>query len=234
MKVELVSKTVGVGKYEDLTSEEIVSAIARHGIIKEDKGKLINYLMKNKHWSPLDMINFTFEVETTRAIGRQWLRHASLRPQEHSQRYSDRVLFESFELRLEDKVNRQSSTDVVTKIRFKDGISGTSTIKKDDYSIYGDIGFEIVKYLEKTRELYEKGIKLGIAKECMRNILPECTTSTLSFNGTLRSWLSFLNVRCDHHAQKEIVELANLIGEALEKEMPNVFSSIDWRNGMFM
>lgn len=234
MKVELVSKTVGVGKYKDLTSEEIISAIARHGVIKEDNGKLVKYLMTNKHWSPLDMINFTFEVETTRAIGRQWLRHSTLKPQEHSQRYSDRVLFESFELRLEDKVNRQSSTEVIAKVRFKDGISGTSTIKKANYEKYGDIGFEIVKHLEKTRELYQKGIEMGIAKECMRNILPECTTSTLSFNGTLRSWLSFLNVRCDSHSQKEIVQLANLIGEELEKEMPNIFSTIDWRNGMFM
>lgn len=237
MKVELVSKTVGVGKYEDLTSEEIISAIARHGIIKEDKGKLINYLMKNKHWSPLDMINFTFEVETSRAIGRQWLRHSSLRPQEHSQRYSDRVLFESFELRLEDKVNRQSSTEVVGVIgnvieSFNFG-GGSYDKKKTSVEIQ-ELNHEISEHLIKVKELYQKGIELGIAKECMRNILPECTTSTLSFNGTLRSWLSFLNVRCDHHAQKEIVELANLIGEALEKEMPNVFSSIDWRNGMFM
>ena len=99
MNVQLVTKTIGVGKYEGLTSEEIVSAIARHGIIKEDNGKLVKYLMDNKHWSPLDMINFSFEIETSRAIGRQLLRHASIRPQEHSQRYSDRVLFEPIELR---------------------------------------------------------------------------------------------------------------------------------------
>ncbi len=74
MKVELVSKTEGIGKYKNLSSEEIVSAIARHGIIKEDNGKLVRYLMSNAHWSPLDMINFTFEVETSRAIARQ-VRH---------------------------------------------------------------------------------------------------------------------------------------------------------------
>lgn len=231
MKVELVSKTVGVGKYKDLTSEEIISAIARHGVIKEDNGKLVKYLMTNKHWSPLDMINFTFEVETTRAIGRQWLRHSTLKPQEHSQRYSDRVLFESFELRLEDKVNRQSSTEVVAVI-FPESNSGFFGDKTTDE--YRALCHDISLHLSRTKELYKKGIELGIAKECMRNILPECTTSTLSFNGTLRSWLSFLNVRCDHHAQKEIVELAILIGNALEEEMPNVFKSIDWRKGMFM
>lgn len=240
MKLELVSRTQGVGKYEGLTSEEIVAAIARHGIIKEDKGKLIRYLMKEHHWSPLDMINFTFEVETSRAIGRQWLRHASIKPQEHSQRYSDRVLFEDIELRLEHPTNRQSSTELVC------------TISKNTFSVYGleiidlsnpeqhvrsayiDYGNKVYALLDQIEELYKEGQELGIAKECLRNFLPECTTSTLTFNGTLRSWLAFLNVRCDHHAQKEIVELATLVGEALEKEMPNVFSNIDWRKGMFM
>lgn len=232
MNVELVGKTTGVGKYEDLTSEEITAAIARHGIIKEDKGKLIRYLMTEKHWSPLDMINFVFEVETSRAIGRQWLRHSSIRPQEHSQRYSDRVLFESFELRLEHPTNRQSSTEITGVINPNSGMAvyHTDIINQDQRELM----VEMMANLNKTKELYQRGIKLGIAKECMRNILPECTTSTLTFNGTLRSWLSFLNVRCDHHAQKEIVELARLVGEALEKEMPNVFSNIDWRNGMFM
>ena len=121
MKVELVTKTSGVGKYQDLNSEEIISAIARHGIIKEDNGKLVKYLMTSKHWSPLDMINFGFEVETSRAIGRQWLRHSTLKPQEHSERYSDRVLFESFELRLEHPTNRQSSTDVIGWVFSKNG-----------------------------------------------------------------------------------------------------------------
>jgi thymidylate synthase (FAD) len=99
MKVELVTRTQGAGKYAGLTTEQIVATIARHGIIKEDNGKLVKYLMNNSHWSPLDMINFTFEIETSRAIGRQILRHASIKFQEHSQRYSDRVLFEPIELR---------------------------------------------------------------------------------------------------------------------------------------
>src|SRR5688572_12163106 len=112
MYVQLVTKTIGVGKYENLTSEEIISAIARHGIIKEDNGKLVKYLMDNSHWSPLDMINFTFEVQTSRAIGRQILRHSSVKFQEHSQRYSSKVEFEPIELRREDKKNRQSSTEI--------------------------------------------------------------------------------------------------------------------------
>lgn len=225
MNVQLVTKTVGVGKYEGLTSEEIVSAIARHGIIKEDNGKLVKYLMDQKHWSPLDMINFSFEIETSRAIGRQLLRHASIRPQEHSQRYSNRVLFEPIELRREDKVNRQSSTEVFNPI-----VEGNyDTIQEDIQAdmLIGDL-------LKQIEEAYQGLLEAGVAKECARMILPECVTTTMTFNGTLRSWLSFLNVRCDHHAQKEAVIIATLIGEALEKEMPNVFSTIDWRKGMFM
>ena len=230
MNVQLVTKTIGVGKYSELNSEEIISAIARHGIVKEDGGKLVRYLIDKKHWSPLDMINFSFEIETSRAIGRQLLRHASIKPQEHSQRYSDRVLFEPIELRREDKVNRQSSSEVFNPdlnwdlSPMKDN-SFTTPVKANDW---------INEYLKSIEELYNKLIEVGVAKECARMILPECTTTTMTFNGTLRSWLSFLNVRCDHHSQKECREIATAIGEILEKEMPNVFSTIDWKKGMFM
>lgn len=228
MKVEIVGITRGLGKYEDLNIEEIISAIARHGVIKEDNGKLVKYLMDNAHWSPLDMVNIVFEVETSRAIGRQWLRHVSLKPQEHSQRYSDRVEFENIELRLEDKVNRQSSTEVVATLYSNDGAS----FCERDY--YTELAIEGLDLLDAIKDFYQKGIELGIAKECMRNFLPECTTSTLTFNGSLRSWLAFLNVRCDRHAQKEIQELANLIGKELEKQMPTIFNRIEWKKGMFM
>lgn len=229
MKLELVARTQGVGKYEGLTSEEIVAAIARHGTIKKDDGRLVKYLMKEHHWSPLDMINFTFEVETSRAIGRQWLRHASIKPQEHSQRYSDRVLFEHVELRMEHPTNRQSSTEIFDPV-----ITIKSADKRFLSTETGPASAIIEKHLKGVEILYQSLLEAGVAKECARMILPECVTSTLTFNGSLRSWLAFLNVRCDHHAQKEIIVLANLVGEALEKEMPNVFSNIDWRKGMFM
>jgi thymidylate synthase (FAD) len=225
MKVQLISKTNGLGKYQDLNSEEIISAIARHGIIKEDNGKLVKYLMSNAHWSPLDMINFTFEIETSRAIGRQILRHASIKFQEHSQRYSDKVIFEPIELRKEDKVNRQSSTEVFNPlVDMKDAL--------EEWEQPADMMIE--NLLVHIENMYKSLLEVGVAKECARMILPECTQSTLSANGTLRSWLSFLNVRLDHHAQKECQEIAQLIGLELEKELPNVFSQLNWKNGMFM
>jgi thymidylate synthase (FAD) len=222
-KVQLVTKTTGVGKYEELNSEEIISAIARHGIIKEDNGKLVKYLMSNAHWSPLDMINFTFEIETSRAIGRQILRHASIKFQEHSQRYSDKVVFESIELRKEDKVNRQSSTEIFNPLVW--------TADKQRECEANEAVLEVLNQIE---DLYKNLINAGVAKECARMILPECTQSTLSANGTLRSWLSFLNVRLDHHAQKECQEIAEQIGLTLEKELPNVFGNINWKTGMFL
>lgn len=224
MKLELVARTEGVGKYKGLTSEEIVAAIARHGVIKEDGGKLVKYLMKAHHWSPLDMINFTFEVETSRAIGRQWLRHASIKPQEHSQRYSDRVLFEEIELRREHPTNRQSSNEVFDPV-----------LDTVDYN-FGEIkaSDRIQKLMYDIENLYQELISQGVAKECARMILPECTTSTLTFNGSLRSWLAFLNVRLNEHSQKEIILLANMVLECLKKELPNVFSELDTDNGLFM
>lgn len=226
MKVELVSKTTGVNKYTNLNSEEIISAIARHGIIKEDNGKLVKYLMDNKHWSPLDMINFTFEIETSRAIGRQILRHTSMKFQEHSQRYSNKVEFEPIELRKEDKKNRQSSTDVFDPI--------IPIINENNEDISEKASELINWYLSQANHWYNELLKAGVAKECARMILPECTKSVLSVNGTLRSWLSFLNVRLDHHAQKELQEISKQIALHLSQELPCVFNRVNWQHGMFM
>lgn len=226
MKVELVAFTSGVGKYSELNQEEITSAIARHGIIKEDNGKLVKYLMNEKHWSPLDMINFVFEIQTSRAIGRQILRHSSIKFQEHSQRYSESAMFEYFELRKEHPTNRQSSTDSF------DPLLPQSYFEIDESNIKAS--HMIKMHLNEVQGLYDKMINAGVAKECARMILPECTTTTMTANGTLRSWLSFLNVRQDHHSQKEVQEISTLIGEALEKSMPNVFKQIEWRKGMFL
>lgn len=231
MKVELISKTEGIGKYEGLTSEQIVAAIARHGVIKEDEGKLVKYLMDNAHWSPLDMINFTFEFETSRDIGRQILRHQSIKFQEHSTRYSDRVQFEPIELRKEDIVNRQSSTEAFDPRIL---IGTLFSPDRDTDEVHEQASVLINDFLEHVKGLYENLLEVGVAKECARKILPGCLTTTMSANGTLRSWLAFLNVRCDNHAEKEIQELAYEIGKILENEMPGVFGQIRWREGMFM
>src|SRR5690606_19160768 len=226
MKVELVSKTVGVGSYGELTNEQIVAAVARHGKIKEDNGKLVRYLMDNKHWSPLQHISFCFKIETRRSISAQIFRHRSLNAQEWSLRYSEPVGFEDIELRMEHPTNRQSSTDKV----------GVISVDKRGWDYKGD--FDTPAYsaiikaadaLVRLEEAYTDMIKHGIAKETARDILPLCTKTTIHVSGTLRDLLAFLNIRLEEHTQKECRDIATAMGEELEKELPEIFKNIDWR-----
>lgn len=221
MKCELISKTVGVGAYSSLNQEELIAAVARHGTIKEDNGKLVKYLMDNKHWSPLQHISFGFRITTSRAISAQAFRHKSLEFQEFSQRYSEVPGHEEIELRAQHKSNRQSSTNSINPVFVFDGVD--STAKK-----------HIEYYLQQGKLLYQELINSGVAKECARMILPMSSTTEIHITGNLRNLLGFLNVRCDKHAQLEIQEIATSIGEYIEKELPIMMGSIDWRNGMFM
>jgi thymidylate synthase (FAD) len=217
MKVELISKTVGLGRYSELNNEEIIAAVARHGAIKEDNGKLVRFLMNHKHWSPLQHISFGFRIETRRSISAQVFRHRSLNGQEWSLRYSENMGFELIDLRREHPTNRQSSTDSFDPLI--DGVPASKLIEELFESVQG---------------LYDELIKAGVAKECARDILPLATKTTIHITATLRDLLGLLNVRMEKGTQKEFRDIATLIGEELEKELPDVFSKIDWRNGIFM
>ena len=223
-KVELISKTIGLNSYEKLDNNEIIAAIARHGTVKENGGKLVKYLMCNKHWSPLQHISFGFKIETRRSISAQIFRHRSLNGQEWSLRYAEPLGFEEIELRREHPTNRQSSSEVFDPV-----------LDIVDYN-FGEIkaSDRIQKLMYDIENLYKELIESGVAKECARDILPLCTKTTIHITGTLRDLLGFLNVRCDEHAQKEVRDIATRIGEELEKELPEIMSTIDWRNGMFM
>lgn len=230
MKVELISKTIGVNSYKELNNEEIIAAIARHGTIKEDNGRLVKYLMDHKHWSPLQHISFGFKIETRRSISAQIFRHRSLNGQEWSLRYSEPLGFEDIELRREHPTNRQSSTEVFNPEWEEDIYGGIR-----DGETYMQNGNRAIKELLMNIEsLYNQLIDSGVAKECARDILPLCTKTTIHITATLRDLLGFMNVRCDGHAQKEVRDIATRIGEELEKELPNVFKNIDWRNGLFL
>ena len=223
-KVELISKTIGLNSYKELDNNEIIAAIARHGTVKENGGKLVKYLMDNKHWSPLQHISFGFKIETRRSISAQIFRHRSLNGQEWSLRYAEPLGFEEIELRREHPTNRQSSSEVFDPV-----------LDIVDYN-FGEIkaSDRIQKLMYDIENLYKELIESGVAKECARDILPLCTKTTIHITGTLRDLLGFLNTRCDVHAQLEIRDIATRIGEELEKELPEVMSTIDWRNGLFM
>ena len=228
MKVELVTCTIGVGKYADLDPDQIIAAVARHGTIKEDGGKLIRYLIDNAHWSPLEHCHYTFLIECSRGIATQILRHKSGHFQQSSTRYEQHPDIEPIEFRLRHESNRQSSTTpvgVVYSDHYKLLPDGT-----DKTDLAGKLAFKAIKAIHQA---YEALIAAGVAYETARDILPIATRTRLHFTANLRDFLAFLNVRCDEHAQKEIRQIATLMGEELERYHPSM-KTLNWRNGMFM
>ena len=176
---------------------------------RETTPRLLNYLIKHKHWSPFEMASACIEIETTRDIARQILRHRSFSFQEFSQRYADvRDLGDNFVLRdarLQDTTNRQNSveTDNVELIHAWDDMQQ--------------------KVIDAATEAYNWAIENGIAKEQARAVLPEGNTkSRLYVNGTIRSWIHFIELRSSNGTQKEHMEVARAVGEAIAKIYPAV------------
>jgi len=169
--------------------------------------KLIKYLIKHKHWSPLEMVSATMEIETTRDIARQLLRHRSFSFQEFSQRYADPAdmdgVFETSEARLQDTKNRQNS------------------IETDDAELQAQWNTKQQAVIQEAEEAYEWAIENGIAKEQARKVLPEgLTLSRLYVNGTLRSWVHYIELRSANGTQKEHMELAKACGQAIAEVFP--------------
>ena len=169
--------------------------------------KLINYLIKNKHWSPLEMVNVCLEIETTRDIARQILRHRSFSFQEFSQRYANPtqdLKFVTREARLQDPKNRQNSISL-------DFDSSISYI----WESYQEL------IIERCKKAYDWAIEAGIAKEQARVVLPEgLTLSRLYVNGTLRSWIHYIELRRENGTQKEHAILAEKCAEVINEIFP--------------
>jgi thymidylate synthase (FAD) len=213
MKVKLVSYTTPcveeLGPDSDLT--DLIAFCARvsnpsNQTNTDTTDKLISYLIKHKHWSPFEMANLTLEIETTRDIARQILRHRSFTFQEFSQRYADPVkelTFEKREARLQDQKNRQNSIEV------------------DDELLQAKWNSMQELVLINARNAYNWAIENGIAKEVARAVLPEgLTTSRMYVNGTLRSWIHYIDIRSDEATQKEHREIAIACAEAIGKLFP--------------
>lgn len=212
MKVRLISYSKpSRGMYDEglLDAQELIAFCARvsnpsNQFNTETSEKLIRYLIKHKHWSPLEMVSACLEIETTRDIARQILRHRSFSFQEFSQRYADPTKDLDFvlrEARLQDEKNRQNSVDV------------------DDPALQAWWDAKQKFIIETVRQTYAEAIEKGIAKEQARAILPEGNTvSRLYMNGTLRSWIHFIDLRSGNGTQKEHMlvakECARIIAEA--------------------
>lgn len=168
--------------------------------------KLIKYLVKHQHWSPLEMASACLEVETTRDIARQLLRHRSFSFQEYSQRYADPTKDLDFvlrEARLQDVHNRQNS------------------IETDDFVLETQWRQEQQKVIMAAQDAYKWAISKGIAKEQARVVLPEGNTvSRLCVNGTLRSWIHYIQLRSKNGTQKEHIEIAKACAEVIAEIFP--------------
>ena len=174
----------------------------------ETSEKLIRYLVRNAHWSPLEMVSACIEITTTRDIARQILRHRSFSFQEFSQRYADPVQELDFvlrEARLQDTKNRQNSVEV------EDTLLQNEWFRAQQRIIYA------------AKREYEWAIKNGIAKEQARAVLPEgLTVSRLLMNGTLRSWIHYIQLRSANGTQKEHILIAQEIANVITKIFPMV------------
>jgi len=170
-----------------------------------DSSRLIKYLVKHKHWSPFEMVNVCMEIETTRDIARQILRHRSFSFQEFSQRYAEVQGYSLSEARLQDTKNRQNSLETEDR-----ELQEWWTAKQREA-------------LRSARMVYDEALAMGIAKEVARKVLPEGNTmSRMYMNGTLRSWMHYVDIRCDAATQKEHRDVALKCKEELIKLFPNI------------
>jgi thymidylate synthase (FAD) len=168
----------------------------------ETAPRLINYLIKHNHWSPFEMVNMCVELETTRAISAQIIRHRSFSFQEFSQRYADAYATVIPHLRRQDFKNRQNSID--------------------DMSANEVAGYyrRISQLFEDAEHLYKEMVSAGVAKECSRAVLPMNTVTRLFMNGSVRSWIHYLQLRTDPSTQLEHRELALDIKDVFVKQFP--------------
>jgi len=213
MQVKIVGYTQPSEEFKDKFTDlkSFVAYCARvsnpsNKINNETADKLIKYLVKHLHWSPLEMASVTLEIQTTRDIARQLLRHRYFSFQEYSQRYADPVKDLQFELRdarMQDQKNRQNSTVLDME-------------DEDNRFIYSEWNRRQLEVIELVKENYKWAVNVGIAKEQARCILPEgCTQSILQVQGTLRSWIHYIAVRQHESTQLEHRELATEVARAI-------------------
>jgi thymidylate synthase (FAD) len=217
MKIKLISYSEPAGEMPaDIDDvQDLVAYCARvsnpsNQTNTDTSEKLIRYLIKHQHWSPLEMVSACLEIETTRDIARQILRHRSFSFQEFSQRYADPTKELDFvlrEARLQDTKNRQNSIEM--------GVTLKDSLIVDEWKR------RQVEIIQQVKESYEWAIRNGIAKEQARVILPEGNTiSRLYMNGTIRSWLHYIQLRSANGTQKEHREIALKCAEVIAKVFP--------------
>jgi thymidylate synthase (FAD) len=182
----------------------------------DNYSKLLKYCIDHQHWSIFEMAFLTLEINTTRGLAAQILRHRSFTFQEFSQRYADTTLLADdiplFELRSQDTKNRQNSIDNVSA------------------EIKSKWTMQIREHFAKAKVIYDGMIADGIAKECARFILPLATPTRLYMSGSIRSWIHYINLRSAHGTQKEHMLIANECKKIFIEQFPTIGESLGWKN----
>lgn len=221
MKAKLIAysqpikgEIIGLDDVQDLIAYCARVSNPSNQLNQETAPKLLNYLAKHSHWSPFEMANATLEIETTRDIARQMLRHRSFAFQEFSQRYAD--------IRdLDDKV-------VIRKARLQDPKNRQNSVMTDDVSLHMAWEVHQRKVWNEAMQSYAWAIKNGIAKEQARAILPEGNTpSRLYMQGSIRSWIHYIELRSSNGTQQEHMEIAVACAEAITKIFPSMENFIE-------
>ena len=216
MSVKLIGVTAPYAGHN--SAEDMIVYMARVSNPKtqtfnSDPARLIRYLIKNQHWSPFELVNVVMEINTTRDIARQILRHRSFAFQEFSQRYADPTKdlgFELREARLQDTKNRQNS------------------IETDNKELQDKWNLMQQTLINNAEHAYNWAIDNGIAKEQARAVLPEGNTqSRMYMNGTLRSWIHYCELRRSNGTQKEHMEIANDCWKIIAEKFPNVALALE-------
>jgi thymidylate synthase (FAD) len=210
MSVKLISVTPD--------AEKLMSYCARvsnpNNQDSDNYAKLLAYCIKNKHWSIFEMASMGLEVNTTRGIAAQILRHRSFNFQEFSQRYADTTLLAEeiplFELRRQDNKNRQNSIDDISdEVRAK-------------------WGMKIREHFAKAKSIYDGMIADGVAKECARFVLPLATPTRLYIHGNIRSWIHYIELRSSNGTQKEHMLIAEEAKRIFSEQFPTVSEALGW------
>ena len=217
--VKLISHTMGAGELEGKSPQDVISYVARVSNPHNQENYrtasgLLKYCIKHQHWSIFETASMTLEINTTRGLAAQILRHRSFTYQEFSQRYADTKLINQEiptpELRRQDTKNRQNSTNDLPP------------------GMVSDYQRKIEKHFEDSMDLYNNLLDNGVAKECARFVLPLATPTRLYMTGTCRSWIHYIDLRSANGTQEEHRQIAEECREVFVKVFPDIAEALEW------
>ena len=209
MKVQLITLTPDAEKNMAFVAR--VSNPNNQG--NENFSGLLKYCIKHQHWSVFEQAHMTLEIETTRAIAAQILRHRSFTFQEFSQRYAQSNELGEIdlpELRRQDNKNRQNSIDDLDK------------------DVVDKLNRQMITLFSSAQSLYNQMVETGVAKECARMVLPLCTPTRIYMTGSVRSWIHYIDLRSAHGTQKEHMEIAEACKNIFKEQFPVVSEALEW------